>query len=268
MPLEPHTPVEIPGKAATCTTVGLSRGYSCSVCNTLVTAQKETPKIPHSFNGNKCTVCGYVRNVNSSDTAETGLTLKGLINKDISILKYFNLYTGSSVHLGFKDTSISGAKIYVTESDVLGYPCTIYLFTSPDSSLIYSIHCYAKMSTYNRANLLSAETATKYTNETMKALNTIFNTINNNFNATVESVEDIHGIFAPTPTVNKLQYSDIYDKIYKRYPTGFVCESGIIQIKGKLSAGKYSNCEYRVYIAEYSTDGGWYIHGNCIVVEF
>ena len=265
---QPHEPVEIPGRDATCTSVGLSNGYTCSMCGDLITTQKETPKIPHNFSGNKCTVCGYVKNTSGSATVETGLTLNNLLNKDISILKDFSLIAGNSVDVGFKTTSISDSRVYVTTSDVLGYPCKIYAVTTSDSRCILGIYCYAEMGILYRNKILDETTVANHTKKTMDALNAIFNTINNNASVTTETIEDVHGIFAPTPTVYPIKYSDIYDNIYMRYPTGFVCTGGIIRFTGRLVSSASYNFSYRLYVAQYSTDGGWYAQGNCIVLEY
>jgi hypothetical protein len=44
-----HTPEAIPAKDATCTATGLTEGSKCSVCNTILKEQEETPKIDHQL---------------------------------------------------------------------------------------------------------------------------------------------------------------------------------------------------------------------------
>jgi len=44
-----HTPVSIPGKAATCTEAGLTEGSKCSVCGTVLTAQSAIPAKGHNY---------------------------------------------------------------------------------------------------------------------------------------------------------------------------------------------------------------------------
>ena len=44
--------------AATCTKTGLTEGKHCSDCGMVIAAQKETPKLDHSFKNGKCTECG------------------------------------------------------------------------------------------------------------------------------------------------------------------------------------------------------------------
>ena len=71
-----HKPVEVPGKAPTCTATGLSKGEKCEVCDTVITEQTEIPMIAHTeetipakaptctatglSEGKKCSVCGTV----------------------------------------------------------------------------------------------------------------------------------------------------------------------------------------------------------------
>ena len=71
-----HTPVTVPGKAATCTETGLTDGSKCSVCGTVLTAQETIPANGHTpvtvpgkaptctetglTDGSKCSVCGAV----------------------------------------------------------------------------------------------------------------------------------------------------------------------------------------------------------------
>ncbi|MBQ8414550.1 MAG: hypothetical protein IJX58_04820 [Clostridia bacterium] len=70
----PHTEEVVPGKAATCTTTGLTEGKKCSVCGETLVAQEEIPVIAHTeevvpgkaatctttglTEGKKCSVCG------------------------------------------------------------------------------------------------------------------------------------------------------------------------------------------------------------------
>lgn len=72
----PHTPEEIPAAAATCTGAGLTAGSKCSVCNTILKAQKEITATGHQYaktvqkatttkkSGKiveKCKVCGNIK---------------------------------------------------------------------------------------------------------------------------------------------------------------------------------------------------------------
>ncbi|MGN0522316.1 MAG: leucine-rich repeat domain-containing protein, partial [Eubacterium sp.] len=70
-----HTPVTDKAVAATCTKTGLTQGSHCSVCGTVITAQKTVAKTAHTYkttttkattskNGSvvtKCSVCGAVK---------------------------------------------------------------------------------------------------------------------------------------------------------------------------------------------------------------
>ena len=60
-----HTEVVDAAKAPTCTEIGLTEGKHCSVCNTVLVAQKETPALGHTAGAEAtcttaqtCTVCG------------------------------------------------------------------------------------------------------------------------------------------------------------------------------------------------------------------
>ena len=46
--LASHTPVIVPGKAATCTEAGLTEGSKCSVCGTVLKEQEEIPAKGHT----------------------------------------------------------------------------------------------------------------------------------------------------------------------------------------------------------------------------
>ncbi len=84
-----HNEVTIPGKAATCTSTGLTDGVKCSTCNTIITAQAVTPITSHTYDDehdDTCNVCGFVRGIECEHTnteiipgvpatcTETGLT--------------------------------------------------------------------------------------------------------------------------------------------------------------------------------------------------
>ena len=49
LPLAAHTPVAVPGKAATCTGTGLTEGVKCSECGAVLTAQTVIGKTAHSY---------------------------------------------------------------------------------------------------------------------------------------------------------------------------------------------------------------------------
>lgn len=74
IPMAAHTPETVPGKAATCTSTGLTSGSKCSVCGDILTAQSVIPAKGHRAEtipgkaatctetgltaSSKCTVCG------------------------------------------------------------------------------------------------------------------------------------------------------------------------------------------------------------------
>lgn len=53
-----HKEVATAGKAPTCTEKGLTSGTKCSVCGTVLVAQKEIDMLPHNFQGANCADCG------------------------------------------------------------------------------------------------------------------------------------------------------------------------------------------------------------------
>lgn len=71
-----HTPVVLPGVAATCTTTGLTEGVACAYCDVVLVAQKVIPALGHKeeaiaaveatcttaglTEGKKCSVCGEI----------------------------------------------------------------------------------------------------------------------------------------------------------------------------------------------------------------
>ena len=56
----PHTPVELPAVAPTCTEDGLTAGSKCSVCGEILVSQLSDEKTGHAFNETgKCGTCNY-----------------------------------------------------------------------------------------------------------------------------------------------------------------------------------------------------------------
>lgn len=50
-----HTPVTVPGRAATCTEAGLTDGSKCSICGAVLKAQESIPAKGHSWDGGRVT---------------------------------------------------------------------------------------------------------------------------------------------------------------------------------------------------------------------
>lgn len=59
--VENHDPVELPGKAATCTEPGLMAGMICRVCEKVLQEQTELPALGHSYEQGVCTRCGEMK---------------------------------------------------------------------------------------------------------------------------------------------------------------------------------------------------------------
>ena len=87
----PHTPKNLSGVLATCTSTGLTAGSKCSVCNETIVAQEVTPKLEHSYGswnnliaptctkeGKKqriCTLCNNVESITLEKAEHTIVTL-------------------------------------------------------------------------------------------------------------------------------------------------------------------------------------------------
>ncbi len=61
IPVIAHTEVIDEAVAPGCTTTGLTEGSHCSVCNTVIIAQTVVAAVGHTFDGDTCTECGYVK---------------------------------------------------------------------------------------------------------------------------------------------------------------------------------------------------------------
>ena len=61
--VENHDPVELPGKAATCTEPGLMAGMICRVCEKVLQEQTELPALGHSYEQGVCTRCGELKEI-------------------------------------------------------------------------------------------------------------------------------------------------------------------------------------------------------------
>ena len=99
IPATGHTPVTVPGKAATCTEPGLTEGSKCSVCGAVITEQTQIPATGHTpvavpgkaatctepglTEGSKCSVCGAVITAQAQIPAKghTPVTIPGVTPK-------------------------------------------------------------------------------------------------------------------------------------------------------------------------------------------
>ena len=95
IPARGHTEITVPGKAATCTTSGLTDGKICSVCSTVTVAQTTISALGHTeitvsgkaatcttsglTDGKKCSVCGTVTVAQTTISAlgHTEITVSG-----------------------------------------------------------------------------------------------------------------------------------------------------------------------------------------------
>ena len=100
VPKTGHTEVTVKGKAATCTATGLTDGKKCSVCATVLTAQKTIAKKGHSYetkttkatmtkngkNVKRCEDCDYVASTTTIYAAKT-----------VKLSKTTYTYTGKTI---------------------------------------------------------------------------------------------------------------------------------------------------------------------------
>ena len=126
MTIHSHTATTVKGKAATCTKEGLTDGKKCSVCNTVITAQKTIAKKSHKYetktakatlskNGEtvkKCTACGKV----ASTTIYAAKTVK--------LSKATFTYTGKTIKPSLVVKTSNGKTISSSNYTVSGTKST------------------------------------------------------------------------------------------------------------------------------------------------
>ena len=116
IPATGHTEVVDKAVAATCIATGLTEGKHCSVCNTVIVAQEETPMTTtHSYDNHTCTVCGSKQPfafyyVNGEAYGKT----TGYFDKDNKI-KLPELESSIPSHLKYSYTFVGWAKVTMSE---------------------------------------------------------------------------------------------------------------------------------------------------------
>ena len=110
----PHKEVILAAKAATCTSLGITEGKQCTVCNTLTVAQKNISKLPHNSRtilpakaatytstglteGKKCSMCGTLI---LAQRVTPKLERKSLKKAKFSLKA--KAYTGKAIKQSFK----------------------------------------------------------------------------------------------------------------------------------------------------------------------
>lgn len=104
-----HTEVTVPGKAATCTTAGLTDGKACSVCGKTTVAQTEIPA-GHKYVDGNCSVCGVSENpdfAGGKGTAEVPYLIK-TAEQLSNISKYYGTYHYYKVADGVDTIDMTG----------------------------------------------------------------------------------------------------------------------------------------------------------------
>lgn len=108
-----HTEVIDKAVAATCTATGLTEGKHCSVCDTVLVEQTETPIIGHNYVDGTCTMCGK---------AEPVLPFKV---GDVVI------FTGSQTNSGknYEFSGFDSKQTYGCAEEYSGYPAGMFPIT-------------------------------------------------------------------------------------------------------------------------------------------
>lgn len=79
IPMTEHVIVTDPAVAATCKKSGLSEGKHCSVCNTVITAQKKTTA-SHKYSDYKCSSCGKIQDEHQVDYLKNWTMKNGTVD--------------------------------------------------------------------------------------------------------------------------------------------------------------------------------------------
>lgn len=88
IPVLKHTVVDATGKEATCTEPGLTDGSNCSVCKTIIVAQKEIPALGHSWGEWVPAESGFETRVCANDETHTEtrkILVPGDANDDMNV---------------------------------------------------------------------------------------------------------------------------------------------------------------------------------------
>lgn len=128
IPMTEHVIVTDPAVAATCTKSGLTEGKHCSVCNTVITAQKKTTA-SHRYSGYKCSVCGKIQNGHQVDYLRNWIIENGKANGEATTYKT-EASGGDLWMLGASDEQVV-IGLYGANSDITAY-VILYLEPSID----------------------------------------------------------------------------------------------------------------------------------------
>ncbi|MDE7439487.1 MAG: leucine-rich repeat domain-containing protein [Clostridia bacterium] len=165
-----HTKVVDPAVEATCSAVGKTQGEHCSACNTVFTAQQIIEKLPHSGNGNLCSVCGGLRVAASTELTFKELTaLPGGVSAhsdEVNVIGYE--VTG---HVGAPSGILSNPDLVIPETyngkPVLGigsnafYQCNLTSITIPSSVIYIGSYAFAYNTRLSEVIIADSVTAIK-----------------------------------------------------------------------------------------------------------
>lgn len=119
-----HTPVTVPGKAATCTEPGLTDGKKCTTCGVTTVAQQTIPAKGHSFENGVCMICGEKDPNFKPDGLLGDADGSGVVDyvDAMLVLQYHTgVITNEALTLAQCDVDGSGAVDYVDAMRILQY---------------------------------------------------------------------------------------------------------------------------------------------------
>ncbi len=152
-----HKKVTDKAVAATCTTAGLTRGYHCSLCNKVLTAQTAVPATGHSFVEGKCSACGTAQVL--AAPFKVGASGTFVLAAKIGDTYYAmpNSFPGSAAKL-------RGGELTVTNGVVRAQDGEDYAVTLQYASGKYTIADHSGYLKYaSSTNLISSSTPYKWT---------------------------------------------------------------------------------------------------------
>ena len=132
IPSKGHSPIVDKAVAATCTSSGLTEGSHCSVCNTVITQQKVTDKLPHKpiidnavaatctsnglTEGSHCSVCNTVLVKQTSIAKTAHVFVNGICHCGISESLEYTLSADSSYYIISGIGTYTGTDIVIPET--------------------------------------------------------------------------------------------------------------------------------------------------------
>ncbi len=157
IPAKGHTRVTDAAVAATCTKDGLTKGYHCSVCGKVTTAQKTVPAKGHSMTNGKCSTCGYTE-------AAAEPFRSGASGTFVLAAKVGSSYYAMPNSFPASNTKLRGTKLTVSNGVVSATDAQDYAVELKYSSGKYTIKADGLYLKYaSSTNLTSADSSYKWT---------------------------------------------------------------------------------------------------------